>query len=184
MKAISEACRDGSLDAEPVLVISNNSGPQAFARAEILGLKTFHMSARTHPGDGALDLAICSALCSEDINVVVLSGYMRKIGPQTLKTFHNRILNVHPALLPKYGGQGFYGERVHQAVLDAGDTESGATIHIVEGEYDTGPILVQGRVPVLPDDTAHTLAARVAGVEHEIYIEAIQKIASGEISLN
>lgn len=184
MKAVADACANDEINGKPVLVISNNSGPLAFQRANDLGILTFHMSRKTHPGDEDLDRSICETLKSHDIDLIVLSGYMRKIGPKTLKAFHNRILNVHPALLPLYGGQGFYGSRVHQAVLDAGDRESGATIHLIDGEYDTGPILVQGRVPVLEGDDAKSLAARVAGVEHSLFIDALQGIASGRIDLD
>lgn len=184
MKAVAEACQSGVVDGEPVLVISNNAAPVAFERATSLGIASYHMSLKTHPEDGALDRSICELLVTEAIDLIVLSGYMRKIGPETLKAFHNRILNVHPALLPNYGGKGFYGSRVHQAVLDAGDAESGATIHLIDGEYDTGPVLVQGRVPVLKDDTAETLAARVAGVEHELFIAAISGISKGSIDLD
>ena len=184
MKAVAEVCQSGILDGEPVLVISNNAAPVAFERAEALGIASHHMSLKTQPEDGALDRSICELLVANAIDLIVLSGYMRKIGPQTLKTFHNRILNVHPALLPNYGGKGFYGSRVHQAVLDAGDKESGATIHLIDGEYDTGPVLVQGRVPVLEGDTVKALAARVAGVEHTLFIEALQGISSGSIDLD
>lgn len=184
MKAVAEACQGGALDGEPVLVISNNAAPVAFERAAALGIPSHHMSLKTHPEDGDLDRSICELLVAGAIDLIVLSGYMRKIGPQTLKAFHNRILNVHPALLPNYGGKGFYGSRVHQAVLDAGDKESGATIHLIDGEYDTGPVLVQGRVPVLEGDSVEALAARVAGVEHTLFIEALQGISSGSIDLD
>lgn len=184
MKAVAQACQSGVLDGEPVLVISNNAAPVAFERAEALGIASHHMSLKTHPENGDLDRSICELLVANAIDLIVLSGYMRKIGPQTLKAFHNRILNVHPALLPNYGGKGFYGSRVHQAVLDAGDKESGATIHLIDGEYDTGRILVQGRVPVLEGDSVEALAARVAGVEHTLFIEALQGISSGSIDLD
>lgn len=184
MKAVAEACASGEVNGDPVLVISNNEAPLAFERAGDLGIACFHMSGKTHPGDGEPDRSICNVLKAHDIDLIVLSGYMRKIGPETLKAFHNRILNVHPALLPRYGGQGFYGSRVHQAVLEAGDRESGATIHLIDGNYDTGPILVQGRVPVLEGDSAETLAARVAGVEHALFIKALQGITSGDIDLD
>ncbi len=184
MKAIAEAFAAARVEGEPVLVISNNAAPLAFERAQHLGIASFHMSTKTHPGEGELDQSICGMLRSHDIDLIVLSGYMRKIGPQTLKAYRNRILNVHPALLPRYGGQGFYGLRVHQAVLDAGDRESGATIHLVDGDYDTGPILVQGRVPVLEGDDAEALAARIAPVEHTLFIEALQGIAAGSIDLD
>lgn len=184
MTAVAEACADGRINGDPVLVISNNVAPLAFERASALGIATFHMSRKTHRGDDELDRSICDTLISHQIDLIVLSGYMRKIGPETLGAFHNRILNVHPALLPEYGGKGMYGARVHEAVLDAGEKESGATIHLIDGEYDTGPILVQGRVPVLEGDDVETLSARVASVEHSLFIKALQGISSGEIDLD
>lgn len=184
MMAVAQACQSGDIDGEAILVISNNQEPLAFERAADLGIETHHMSGKTHRGEGALDEAICKLLTTNKIDLIVLSGYMRKIGPKTLEMFDRRILNVHPALLPKYGGKGFYGSRVHQAVLDAGESESGATIHLLDSEYDTGPILVQGKVPVLNDDTVETLAARVAGIEHSLFIEALQGISSGAIDLD
>jgi phosphoribosylglycinamide formyltransferase-1 len=184
MKAVAQACRSGDIEGEAVLVISNNTEPLAFERARELGIETHHMSGKTHGGEGALDDAICSLLTTNKIDLIVLSGYMRKIGPKTLEMFDTRILNVHPALLPKYGGKGFYGSRVHQAVLDAKESESGATVHLLDSEYDTGPILVQGKVRVLANDTVETLAARVAEIEHSLFIEALQGISSGALDLD
>jgi phosphoribosylglycinamide formyltransferase-1 len=114
----------------------------------------------------------------------VLAGYMRKLGPQTLAAYSKRILNVHPALLPKFGGQGMYGKHVHEAVLKAGDKLSGATIHIVDGEYDHGPIVAQAEVPVEAGDTPDTLAARVQAKEQEMYPRVLVDIISGKIDLD
>ena len=106
------------------------------------------------------------------------------LGPRTLDAYRNRILNVHPALLPKFGGPGMYGERVHEAVLASGDRVSGVTVHLVDEEYDHGPVVAQTQVPVLPDDTPGTLAAKVLEQEHILYPETIQRIATGEIDLD
>ena len=118
------------------------------------------------------------------MQVVALAGYMKMLGPRTLDAYRNRILNVHPALLPKFGGQGMYGERVHRAVLASGDSVSGVTVHLVDEEYDRGPVVAQTEVPVLPGDTPDTLAARVLEQEHILYPETIQRIATGEVDLN
>jgi phosphoribosylglycinamide formyltransferase 1 len=109
---------------------------------------------------------------------------MRKLGPVTLAAYRNRVLNIHPALLPAFGGKGFYGERVHSAVLAAGARESGPTVHLVDAQYDQGPIVAQKRVPVLEGDTAETLAARVLEQEHVLYAETLQRIATGELDLD
>jgi phosphoribosylglycinamide formyltransferase-1 len=115
--------------------------------------------------------------------VIVLAGYMKKIGPRTLAAFAGRILNIHPALLPRHGGPGMYGIRPHEAVLAAGDEESGATVHVVDERYDHGPILRQRRVRVRPDDTPQTLQQRVLREEHGIYAEVLADIVAGRITL-
>jgi phosphoribosylglycinamide formyltransferase-1 len=108
---------------------------------------------------------------------------MKKLGPKTLSRFRGRILNIHPALLPKYGGKGMYGIRVHEAVIAAGEKESGVSIHFVDENYDTGTIIAQTRVPVMPDDTPETLAARILVQEHILYPATLQRIVTGEIPL-
>jgi phosphoribosylglycinamide formyltransferase-1 len=184
MQAILDASRSGRLSqVEPVVVISNNSSSGALQRSSAAGLPTYHLSSATHPEPRALDEAIATALTGHDVSVVVLAGYMKMVGPVTLDRFRGRILNIHPALLPKYGGRGFYGRAVHEAVLAAGETESGVTVHVVDEVYDHGPILAQARVPVLPGDTLGSLANRVLEQEHTLYAETLQRIAMGEISL-
>ncbi|MBI3871733.1 MAG: phosphoribosylglycinamide formyltransferase [candidate division Zixibacteria bacterium] len=111
------------------------------------------------------------------VELVVLAGYMKLVPQAVVQAYPGRMLNVHPALLPRFGGPGFYGMRVHESVLAAGDTESGATVHFVDTEYDRGPIFLQRRVPVLPGDTAETLRDRVLALEHELLPEAIAQFA-------
>src|SRR5690606_25569704 len=108
---------------------------------------------------------------------VVLSGYMKKLVPATLATFNNRILNIHLSLLPKHGGRGLYGDKVHESVLASGDKVSGATVHLINEEYDEGPVLVQEEVPVLEDDSVLSLKQRVQEIESSLYISAIEKMA-------
>ena len=184
LQAIIDACADGSLDAEIRVVISNNSRSLALERARQAHIPTAHLSSVTHPDPNSLDAAIADALMLRGVELVALAGYMRKLGPETLRRFRNRILNVHPALLPKFGGQGMYGERVHSAVLAAGERISGVSVHLIDEEYDRGPVIAQSEVPVLPGDTPDTLAARVLQREHLIYPRTIQRIASGEIDLD
>ena len=121
---------------------------------------------------------------SHGVEVVALAGYMKKLGPRTLGAYRNRVLNVHPALLPKFGGRGMYGDRVHAAVLASGERVSGVTVHLVDEEYDRGPVISQVEVPVMPDDTPETLAARTLAQEHILYPQTLQRIASGEIDLS
>ena len=184
MQAILDACSDGRLLCEARVVVGNNSKSGALIRARDAGIACYHLSGHTHPDPGALDAAICDALQQHEVQVICLAGYMKLLGPRTLASFRGHILNIHPGLLPRHGGQGFYGLRVHEAVLAAGETESGATVHIVDAVYDNGPVLTQARVPVEPGDSPETLAARVLEQEHRLFLETLQKIARGEIDLS
>ena len=184
MQSIVDACCDGSLQASLCLVIGNNSKSGALGRAHAAGIPIHHLSGKTHPDVAELDLAMARALGESGAQVVGLAGYMKLLGPRTLAAYDGRILNIHPGLLPKHGGQGFYGRAVHEAVLAAGDTESGPTVHLVDEIYDHGRVLAQSRVPVLSDDTPDSLAARVLEQEHLLYVETLQRIATGEIELS
>jgi phosphoribosylglycinamide formyltransferase-1 len=183
MQAIIDACSAGTLDAVPAVVISNNGDSPALARARTEGIPNYHLSAKVIPVDADLDQTVLDALNDHDTEIVVLAGYMRKIGPKVLGHFKNRILNIHPALLPKFGGQGMYGMNVHRAVVEAGESESGVTIHLVDADYDTGPILAQASVVLEPGDTAEEVAARVLKTEHTFFAETLQRIVKGEIKL-
>lgn len=183
MQSIIDACRQGRLAATPAVVISNNGDSPALDRAENEGIPAYHISSRTFPDSDDRDRAIRDTLRRHHVDLVVLAGYMKRLGPATLEAFSGRIINIHPALLPKYGGKGMYGDRVHEAVLEAGDAETGVTVHLVEGDYDSGRILAQKKVPVKSGDTVASLAARVLRVEHETYVETIGRIISGDIRL-
>ena len=183
MQAIIEACKAGRLAAKPCVVISNNSTAEALARAEKEGIPHYHLSARTHPVSDRLDEAIRDTLLRHDAQLVILAGYMKPIGPRTLRRFKGRIINIHPSLLPVFGGQGMYGARVHEAVLAAGVKETGVTIHIVDEKYDNGPTLAQCRVPVLEHDTVEFLSQRVLEREHSFLVETLERIISGSIIL-
>src|SRR5574337_1437866 len=182
MQAIIAACKTGRLDAIPCVVVSNNSDSMALQRARNEGIPHYHISSATHPGLME-DEEILRVLKRHGADTVVLAGYMKMLGSATLRAYRGRILNIHPALLPKYGGKGMYGKRVHEAVLAAGEKVTGVSIHIVDENYDTGPIVNQCEVPVREGDTADSLAARVLKHEHALYVETLQKIADGRIVL-
>lgn len=184
LQAIMDAIAGGRLDAEIVLAVSNNSRSGAMKRARRAGIPAAHLSGATHPAPDTLDAAIAEALANRGAELVALAGYMKMLGPRTLARFRNRVLNVHPSLLPKFGGRGMYGERVHAAVLAAGERETGVTVHLADGEYDRGAIIAQSRVPVLPDDTPASLAARVLEREHVLYPQTLSGVADGEIDLD
>ena len=174
-----------AIDAEVRVVISNNSRSHGAGDGrEERAYPRLTSAAQLIPDPDSLDEAIVETLRRHGVQVVALAGYMKMLGPRTLGAYRNRILNVHPALLPKFGGRGMYGERVHEAVLASGDSVSGVTVHLVDEEYDHGPVVAQTQVPVLPDDTPDTLAARVLEQEHILYPKTIQRIATGEIDLN
>ena len=183
MQAIVDAVNQGQINAELVAIISNNSGSTAIQRARKERIPAFHVSSQTHPDPDKLDAAVAEILTNAGTELVILAGYMKKIGDQTLKAFKNRILNIHPALLPKFGGKGMYGKRVHEAVLESGSPVTGVTIHLIDEQYDNGPILAQEEVVVLKSDTADTLAERVLKLEHTLYPQTIAGIVSGEIAL-
>ena len=151
-----------------VQVISSKEGAFALERAEQAGIK----------GKVVKDTeTLLRELAAEGTDLVVLAGYMKVLDSVVIQAYRQRIINIHPSLIPKYCGKGFYGKRVHQAVLEGGETVSGATVHFVDEGVDTGEIILQREVPVLKGDTADTLAARVLETEHIIYAQAIQKIA-------
>lgn len=184
LQAIIDACKDGRLDAQTCAVVSNNSGSTALARARREGIPAYHLSQITHPGAGERDRAILAALESHDVDLVLLAGYMKKLGPATLSRYRGRVLNIHPALLPRFGGKGMYGRSVHEAVLAAGEKVTGVTVHVVDELYDHGPIVAQCEVSVLPGDTPDSLSERVLKREHEFYVEILQRISAGEIDLD
>ena len=181
VQAIVEACNAGALKVEPCVVVSNNSRSGVLKRARVESIAAYHLSERTHPD--ALDGALLATMRRHGVEVVCLAGYMKPLGAQMLAAYGGLIVNVHPSLLPKYGGWGMYGLRVHEAVLAAGELESGATVHLVVGPYDEGAVLAQDRVPVVADDTPTTLQARVLAVEHRLYPATLARIAAGEIEL-
>ena len=183
LQAIINACEQGSLNARCRVVISNNSQSMALQRARNHAIPALHISGKTHPFAEALDSAVADSLVQHDVNLVVLAGYMKLLGPKTLDRYRGRIVNTHPAMLPGFGGQGMYGDRVHQAVLNAGLHTTGVTVHLVDDIYDHGDILTQTQIPVMDDDTVDTLRDRVQSVERRFYVETLQKIATGQIPL-
>ena len=183
MQAIIEACKTDALCAQPVVIISNNADSGALAKAKQENIPHYHLSSATHPSPEQLDQAILDALLKHDVDIVILAGYMKKLGDLTLNHYAGAILNIHPALLPKFGGQGMYGIHVHEALLAAGERETGVTIHLVTEEYDRGAIIAQAKVPVMPDDTPQSLQARVLKTEHATFSRVLQLIESGELAI-
>lgn len=173
MAAIVAACKAGNVDAEAAIVVSPKAGTKAVLRAESLGapVEVIH-----HKADDYAE-ALLNTLKKHKIDLICLAGYMTLLPAGVVHKYDERILNIHPALLPKFGGKGMYGMHVHNAVIAAGGTESGCTVHFVNEVYDDGAVLIQKRCAVAPDDTPDTLADKVLDLEHAAYPEAIQLMA-------
>jgi phosphoribosylglycinamide formyltransferase 1 len=180
-EAILTAMKQGTIPgARIACVISNNASAGILEAARQDSLPAYHLSARQFASDKEFVDRTLALLEDHEVNFIVLAGYMKLLPPPVVTRYRNRIVNIHPALLPKFGGKGMYGHHVHEAVIAAGEKESGATVHIVDEIYDHGTIVLQKSVPVMPGDTPESLAARVLAVEHEIYPEAIRRLARGE----
>ena len=184
MQAIIDQCLSGAIEGKPVILICNNPNAIAVERARDAQLTVEILNERTHADQDQLDRQMEKSLLEAGVDLVVLAGYMKKIGPTTLSTFSNRILNIHPSLLPKFGGQGMFGIRVHEAVVAAGESQSGATVHLIDNGYDQGQIIRQAILKVDTSDTPATLQKRVLELEHILYPNTIAEIASGKIKLS
>ncbi|MAQ61640.1 MAG: phosphoribosylglycinamide formyltransferase [Gammaproteobacteria bacterium] len=176
LQALIDACAAQTLEAEVVLVVSNNSKAGALRRAVAANIDTRHISIKTHGSEAAANQAIADALSDTKADWVLLLGYMKKMGEAILRQFSGRIINTHPALLPDFGGQGFFGRKVHEAVHAAGVNETGATLHIVGQDYDTGPIIAQIRVPVLSGDDIDAIELRVKIAERKLLVDTLSQI--------
>lgn len=183
LQAILAACAEGRIPARVAVVVSISEGAPALDRARDAGVPARFVDPDRFPSSAALDLELIRVMEEHGADLVALAGYMRLLGPEFLARYPSRIMNTHAALLPCFGGRGYYGRRVHEAVLESGARFSGATIHFVDEEYDHGPIILQDVVPVLDDDSAETLAARVLDQEHRLYVEAIRLFAEGRLTV-
>lgn len=172
LQALIDVSRRGVLNGGVVAVISNNSSAYALERARNENIPAYHISGKTHPERAKCVSRLFEIFDENRINLVVLAGYMKLVPIEVVRRYRSRMINIHPALLPKYGGKGMHGASVHKAVIESGDQLSGATVHLVDEIYDHGAILIQRTVPVLPDDNAESLAARVLKVEHQILPQA------------
>lgn len=181
-RQIIAAIDQGDIAAKAGVIITNNSDSKIKQWYQQQNFPIHHISSKTHSNPDQEDLAILQALIAAKTDWVVLSGYMKKIRNRTLTHFSNRIVNIHPSLLPKHGGVGMYGDRVHAAVLAAAEKQSGASVHLINGVYDDGPILAQHQVPVLANDTVGTLKDRVQSIESELYITAIKQLLKTKYS--
>ena len=176
LQAFIDAAGDGSLDLNIAVVVSNRPDAYGLVRARDAGIATECVRNEDYRDRAAFDEALADTLAKYEPGLLILAGFMRILSGQFVRRFEGKILNIHPALLPK-----FPGLNTHQRVIDAGETMHGSTVHFVTEELDAGPRILQGRVPVLTDDTASRLSARVQAVEHKIYPQAAALFASGRL---
>ena len=180
-ETILEAIREGLLPARVCVVISNNSAAGALETARLHNIPAFHLSQKQFPSEDAFSDSLISLLQDHGAQFIALAGYLKKLSFPVVERYRNKITNVHPALLPSFGGPGMYGMHVHEAVVAAGVKVSGATVHLVDEAYDRGPIVLQKSVEVTVGDDAASLAAKVLKIEHELYPLALKAFAEGRV---
>ena len=183
-QAILNAIQQDLLPARVTLVVSNKGDAGALELARSHSLPALHLSHKQFSDEALFASAMLDALTKHDVQVIALAGYLKKVPPIVVREYRNRILNIHPALLPSFGGSGMYGHFVHEAVIASGAKFSGATVHLVDEDYDRGPIVLQKTVPVDERDTPETLAAKVLRIEHEIYPLALKAFAENRVTIN
>jgi len=172
---ILEACENKILDAQVVLVISNNQNAKVLEKASNKDVPNFVINAKKYPNEN-LDEKITNLMLEFKIDYIFLSGYMKKIEKNLLKNFPNKIINSHPALLPKFGGSGMYGRFVHEAVIESKETKSGCTIHYVNENYDEGEYILQKSITLLQDEKVETLEEKIKELEKTAVVEAFLKL--------
>jgi phosphoribosylglycinamide formyltransferase-1 len=182
-QAILGAIDVGLLPARITVLISDRSDAGALDIAQARRIQTSHLLQKMFPSEEALAEAMLNVLSQQRAELLVLAGYLKKIPLQVVRRYRNRIVNIHPALLPLFGGAGMYGHFVHEAVIASGMKVSGATVHIVDEEYDRGPIVMQKTVEIIQEDTPDLLAVKVLKIEHEIYPLALKAFAEGKIKI-
>ncbi len=181
LQAIIDAIKKKKLKAEIKIVISNNSDAYALVRARKNKIKTLHLSHKQFSTPQEFDRKLIGIFKAEKIDLVVLAGYMKKLAPQVVRAFKNKIINIHPAMLPQFGGAGMYGIHVHEAVLKSGAKVTAVTVHLVDEKYDHGPILFQKEILVKENDTPESLQKRVLKIEHRVYPYVIGLLAQKKI---
>lgn len=182
-QALIDAGRAGELHAEVVLVMSNRSRAQVLERARQARIDAVHLSPKQFDDEAMYAETLADLLERYEVDIICLAGYLKKLPRAIVRAYYGRILNIHPALLPDFGGPGMYGHYVHEAVLEAGRGESGASVHFVTENYDEGPVIAQIKVPVEADDTPESLAARVLKVEHRLYPRVVAALADGKVKM-
>lgn len=183
LQALMDATRAGLLSARIVLVVSNRRDAYGLERAANAGIARFVFKTKKYDSPEKAGEVLLAKLREHEVDYIALAGYLRLLPAAVVREYSRRIVNIHPALLPKYGGKGMYGHHVHEAVIASGDKESGVSVHLVDEIYDHGQVLEQVKVPVMPDDSPDDLAARVLKQEHKIYARVLDKLIKGKYDL-
>ena len=181
LQALIDAVEAGEIDGQIVLVLANTSKAFALERARKHGIPAEFVSKKQAGSDEAFNDIILQKLKDAQVELVVLAGYLPILGGQVIRAYEHRIINIHPALLPKYGGKGMYGMHVHEAVVAAGERETGITIHYIDEHYDEGTVIFQATCPVLPFDTPEEVAAKVHALEYAHYPKVIEDLLAARI---
>lgn len=183
LQALIDEVEKGNINGEISVVISDKKGAYGLERAEKHGIKTIALNRKDYKNKTEFTKALMDELLKNDIELIVLAGFLTILGSEFIEKYKYRIINIHPSLIPAFCGEGFYGQRVHSAVLEYGAKITGATVHFVDEGADTGPVILQESVPVMEDDTPETLAARVLKVEHKLLPEAVKLYCDGKITI-
>lgn len=174
LQALLDGCASGQIAGKIAVVIGTRADSPALERARAVGVPVRVVSPRKYEGDDdGYAAALMNILTRHEVGLICLAGYMRSLPAAVVQAYFRRIMNIHPALLPLFGGKGMFGEHVHRAAIESGMKFSGCTVHFVDEEYDTGPIILQAAVPILDDDTPPALAARILPEEHRTYVRAV-----------
>ena len=179
--AIHHQIKQGKIPGEIVLVISNNPNCGAIEYANENSISHVIINETRYPNPHNRGELLIDTCLKAEINLICLAGYMKMLPSAFVKQYENKILNIHPGLLPEFGGKGFFGMQVHEAVINSGKRESGATVHFVDEIYDHGPIILQKKVEVLETDTAESLATRILKLEHELFPEVVKAFCENKI---
>ena len=181
LQAIIDACKTGKIDGEVALVIGVKDDAPAMDRARAAGAAAVTIRRRDFESEEGYDAAVLNELQKYEIDLICLAGYMQVLGGGIIEAYRDRIMNVHPVLIPAFCGKGMYGHHVHEAVIARGVKYTGATVHFVDEDYDTGPIIAQSVVAVEPEDTSDSIAGKVLVAEHATYTDAIALFAQGRL---
>lgn len=183
LQAIIDSIEEGYINGRIELIISNKKDAYGLVRGEKAGIETSYVNPKDFSNNKDFNLKLIEEFKSRNIDLIVLAGYLKILSADFIRVFKNRIINIHPSLIPSFCGDGYYGEKVHQGVLDYGCKVTGATVHIVDEGTDTGPIILQDCVRVEDDDTVESLQKRVLEVEHKILVEAIKLYCDKRLSI-